>query len=335
MPRWAQPPTDIPVIAISPKPHASALKVSTPAPMPTNATRVLVLALGGLPAALAALPACVDVRKAFAATGVHISFLCQSDWTSLIKHSAGVDALVACDVDQWRANVLAAQTQSAWAQFKAELNGTPDFAGFDHVIDFTGSTNAAAVLALAPLSSQGQRVCTTDTAWPVKLLCKQKIKVDTSQGTLQAHRDLAALALGYTPPAVPADAGLFQGQRRGNLAGAPKALCLAACDVNQSVWSEDQWLALGKAAKAKGFNVVIPHRNEAEMTWAKRLASQISRATVWPRMSLHMLAQAMRDSDACVSADDNWLAIAQAVGVPALNAAVHPDAAKAFADWWR
>ena len=81
-------------------------------------------------------------------------------------------------------------------------------------------------------------------------------------------------------------------------------------------WPLDHWQALGTRLNTAGYSVVLAHGSDAEQRTSEAIASQLTRAVVWPRLALDALTDALAGCAGAIGVDSGLSHIAVALGLP-------------------
>jgi len=127
------------------------------------------------------------------------------------------------------------------------------------------------------------------------------------------NRILTGRVLGYEPEGTP-DFGLERARLRRQ--GERYAVLLHATARPEKEWPEANWVALGTALAAEGYDLVLPWGSFAEKARADRMATTLPRAHVPERQPLDSVARLMASADLVVGVDTGLMHFAAALGVP-------------------
>ena len=81
-------------------------------------------------------------------------------------------------------------------------------------------------------------------------------------------------------------------------------------------WPVAHWHALGQRLHAAGYSVVLPHGSAAEEATARAIAAGLTHATVWPRLGLDALTDALASCAGVIGVDSGLSHIAVALDLP-------------------
>ncbi len=143
--------------------------------------------------------------------------------------------------------------------------------------------------------------------------------VARGQHAVERNRQLAGLALGYTPQGAP-DYGIRAPDLMLPwLPTEPYVVLLHATSRDDKLWDEQNWIALGKHLNQMGAHIVLPWGNEQEKARSERLCSAISGAICTPRINLEEAVAMLGRARAVVGVDTGLSHLAAALGVPTIG----------------
>jgi heptosyltransferase-1 len=144
--------------------------------------------------------------------------------------------------------------------------------------------------------------------------------VDKSQHAVERNRQLAGLALGYTPVGAP-DYGIKAPaiSLPWLNTAAPYVALLHATSRDDKLWEEAKWIALGTQLAAQGMQLVLPWGSEKERLRSERLAAVIPNAIHPPRLNLNEAAALLGHAYAVVGVDTGLSHLAAALNVPTIG----------------
>lgn len=287
--------------------------------------KILIVKLSSLGDVVHAMAAVQDLRQVFAQ--VQIDWVVERGFAALVRRCAGVNRVIECELRRWRQAPLAKPTRQAWRAFKTELQGER----YDAVIDLQGLSKSALVAWLARLAPHGQRIGLANRTEGSSFEAPARWVADVAV-TLPAHihavtraREVCARALHYGVPAqhafglrVQADqaaSALNQGVPAGHAPKGVVALVHGTSRLDKQ-WPVAAWQALGQRLNASGYGVALPHGSDQEQRVAQEIASTLADATVWPRLGLDVLSDALAACAGVVGVDSGLSHIAVALDLP-------------------
>jgi heptosyltransferase-1 len=144
--------------------------------------------------------------------------------------------------------------------------------------------------------------------------------VPKGQHAVERNRQLAGLALGYTPLGAP-DYGIQAPPLDLSwLAPAtPYIVLLHATSRDDKLWDETHWVTLGHILASNGFQLVLPWGSASEQARSARLAAAIPNAISPPRLSLIEAAALLGHARAVIGVDTGLSHLAAALDVPTIG----------------
>ncbi len=293
-----------------------------------DAPQILMVKLSSLGDVVHAMPAVQDIRGAY--PNASIDWVVEKSFAPIVRAVQGINRVIPCELRKWRKSVTAPQTRMEWASFRAALDGSDAFGGYDAVIDAQGLTKSALVASLAARSQNGKRYalgnCTDGSSWerPTRWLSDVAVMLPKRIDAITRTRELCARALGYSIDDLPASYGLLKPAQRTRSSIKQVAL-IHGTSRDDKLWPESSWVELALKFRAQGYRIMLPHGSDVEMARAKRLSAMIMAADkrgahntvqVWPRMPLHILAEALAGCWGAIGVDSGLSHIATALDVP-------------------
>ncbi len=279
--------------------------------------RILIVKLSSLGDVVHAMPAVQDIRRALPTA--QIDWVVERGFAQLARRCDGVERVIACDLRRWRKSPWSRDTRQGWRSFKTELQALR----YDAVIDLQGLTKSALVSWLARPTALGQRfgmANRTDGSSfeaPARWFADVAIQMPAHIHAVARARALCAQALGYS--VAP---GLSFGLRAGlNVVGrgaTPKPVVVLVHGSSRAdkQWPLASWQALGRRLNEQGLSVALVHGSDEEQDFAEQIAAVLAAATVWPRLDLDSLIDAMADCAGVVGVDSGLSHIAVALNLP-------------------
>ena len=279
--------------------------------------RILIVKLSSLGDVVHAMPAVQDIRRAFPTA--QIDWVVERSFAQLARRCDGVGRVIACELRRWRKSPWSRDTWRGWHGFKAELQSVC----YDAVIDLQGLTKSALVSKLARLTALGQRfgmANRTDGSSfeaPARWVADVAIELPVHIHAVARARALCAQALGYTV-APELSFGLRAGLNVVRRSAQPKPVVVLVhgCSRADKQWPLASWQALGRRLNEQGMSVALPHGSDEEQDFAQQIAAALASATVWPRLDLDSLIDAMADCAGVVGVDSGLSHIAVALDLP-------------------
>ena len=277
--------------------------------------KVLIVKLSSLGDVVHAMPAVMDIQAAF--PHAQIDWVVERGFAPLAARCAAVQRVIPCDLRRWRkaffkANTRA-QTRTEWQAFKADLQQE----AYDVILDLQGLTKSALVAWLARTAKGGKRYALanrTDGSGyerPTRWVADVAVPITPHVHAVARGRMLCAQALGYDVPAqLTYGLGQAAAQRK------PIVALVHGTSRADKEWPLSHWHELGLRLKQQGFDVVLPHGNEAERIRSVAMAEMLPGAQVWPRLSLDDLTTEMAQCTGVIGVDSGLSHIAVALDLP-------------------
>ena len=144
--------------------------------------------------------------------------------------------------------------------------------------------------------------------------------VPKMQHAVERNRQLAGLALGYTPVGEPnygihIPAAALPWFKHST----PYVVLLHATSRDDKLWEETNWIALGKTLAAQGLQLVLPWGSEKEKARSERLAAAIPNAICPPRLSLNEATALLGRAQAAIGVDTGLSHLAAALNIPTIG----------------
>jgi heptosyltransferase I len=151
------------------------------------------------------------------------------------------------------------------------------------------------------------------------LLYDRTYTVAKNLHAVERNRQLAGLALGYSPQGTP-DYGI----RTPDLLlpwlpAEPYVVLLHATSRDDKLWDEQNWIALGKHLHQSGMRALLPWGSEKERMRSERLRAAIPGAICTPHFNLQEAATMLGHARAVIGVDTGLSHLAAALGVPTLG----------------
>jgi heptosyltransferase-1 len=288
--------------------------------------RVLVVKLSSLGDVVQTLPVLHDIHSRF--PQATIDWVVEEAFAELVRQAPSVERVIPVAQRRWRRTPFSRRTRGERGAAHAELRRE----AYDAVIDFQGLVKSAVVARQARLApggftaTYGNRSELCGYEWPVRYLLQRKVPMPLRIHAVARARLLAAQALGYP---VPDDAPVYPWTLNAT-ASPPQVLLAHGTTRADNEWPAADWIALGRALSAQGFEVLLPQSGAAEEEFARRVAADIGeRARVLPRMGLPALLQVMRGCSGLVGVDSGVAHMGVALDLPAVEIFSQPRAWRA------
>ncbi len=285
--------------------------------------RVLIVKLSSLGDVVHAMPAVQDIRQAF--PQAVIDWVVEGAFVPLVERCTGVNQVMACNLRAWRRNPFSSSTRAQWQRFRDQLRAH----AYDAVIDLQGLTKSALVARLARLTDRGQRFAmahrTEGSSYeaPTRWLADVAIHMKPHVHAVERSRILCAQALDY-PLSYAERYGLKTAADESGYAvsasragpQAPTVVFAHGSSRADKQWPMARWVQLGHCLNQAGLQVAFPHGNQVEQDVSEAMAAQLQAASVWPRLSLDELIDAMASCVGVIGVDSGLSHLAVALDLP-------------------
>jgi heptosyltransferase I len=216
---------------------------------------------------------------------------------------------------RWRKSLA---SRRSWREMLA-LRRLLQSRAYDAVLDTQGLLKSAVIARMAP----GQRFgldwsSSREPLWP---FYDVTFRVRWSLHAVERNRQLAAQALGYTPPSE-VDYGIGGVSPSVEVPTQPDgryAVLLHATSARSKLWPEHQWVKLADHLMQRGLRVVLPWGSEQEQARSERIAGLLKHATVPARLSLSEAAALLRGAQSVFGVDTGLTHLAVALGRPTVG----------------
>jgi len=150
------------------------------------------------------------------------------------------------------------------------------------------------------------------------LLYRRKATVSRSLHAVDRCRQLAAALLGYPAPTTPPDFGLKAAPDAWTPGPGPFAALIPCASRPEKLWPEADWMAVGQALKARGWQVAVFWGSPEEEQRAHTIAQAIGGA-VPPFLTVAQVADSLAQAQAVVGLDTGMSHLAAAHGRPTVG----------------
>ncbi len=300
---------------------------------------ILLIKTSSLGDVLHNLPVVTDICKHL--PGANIDWVVEESFAALPALHPKVRHVIPVAIRRWR---------KSWWSSRAEMQSICRKLRdqhYDFVLDTQGLFKSALITRCA-----NQPRCGYD--WksarePIaSLFYDRTFSVPRNQHAVERNRQLAGLALGYTPygspeygiqspplelswvsqsnghtrsplpnPLPQAGEGANESLREFHVQ--PYVVLLHATSRDDKLWEETNWIALGKQLASDGFQLVLPWGNAKENARSERLAAAIPNAVCPPRLNLVEAAALLGHAHAVIGVDTGLSHLAAALNVPTIG----------------
>lgn len=277
--------------------------------------KVLIVKLSSLGDVVHTMPAVMDIKAVF--PNAQIDWVVESGFAPLVARCAAVHRVIPCELRRWRKSILKAelrtQTWAEWAAFKSNLQQE----NYDVILDLQGLTKSAWIAWMARKAKTGQRYAlgnrTDGSSYerPTRWVADVAVSMTPHIHAVTRSREMCARALGYDVPR-PLNYGLGQAA----VIRKPTVALVHGTSRADKEWPLTHWFEIGTRLNQQGFEVALPHGNEAERLRSVAIAEMLPGSVVWPRLSLDPLTTEMAQCSGVIGVDSGLSHIAVALDLP-------------------
>lgn len=275
--------------------------------------RVLVVKLSSLGDVVHSLASVMDMRQAM--PDASIDWVVEDGFAPLLQTCPAVDRVIPCRLRRWRKQWWTADTRQEWRTFMSELHAVK----YDAVIDLQGLSKSALISRLTSLSEQGKRYAmanrTRGSAYerPTRWVADELIECPWDSHAVQRARHVCSHALGYNES--------YQGIQtmfiEPDPSVAPRTLALVhGTSRADKCWPLNHWMTLARQLTSMGFQLALPHSNDAEERVAMQVAQSCAGSVVWPRSDIFQLSRRLAACVGVIGVDSGPSHMAVALGLP-------------------
>ncbi|MBI5436554.1 MAG: lipopolysaccharide heptosyltransferase I [Nitrosomonadales bacterium] len=275
-----------------------------------NSPSIILIKTSSLGDVLHNLPVVADICQHV--PDARIDWVVEESFMPLTTLHPRINRVIPVAVRRWR---------KSWWQSRGEMQATcRDLRTrhYDLALDAQGLLKSALITRCVPAMRCG--FDWKSAREPLaSLFYDHTYSVAKNQHAVERNRQLAGLALGYTPQGAP-DYGIRAPDLMLPwLPAEPYAVLLHATSRDDKLWDEQNWVALGKYLNQMGTRAVLPWGNEQERARSERLCSAISGAICTPRISLSEAAVMLGRAHIVIGVDTGLSHLAAALGVPTIG----------------
>lgn len=287
--------------------------------------KILIVKLSSLGDVVHAMPAVQDIRRAL--PQAQIDWVVERSFAPLAQRCAGVRHVIPCELRRWRKAPFSAATRAEWRAFRTALQRE----AYDAVIDLQGLSKSALVAWLARLAPSGRRYALANQTEgsgyeaPTRWVADVAIPIEPHVHAVRRGRELCARALGYALPdsesfGLLAHVNPTQGAPETiapeSASGRPCVALVHGTSRADKEWPVAHWLDLAARLNAAGFDVALLHGTDVEQQRSVAMAREMAHATVWPRLGLDALTDALAGCAGVIGVDSGLSHIAVALDLP-------------------
>jgi len=281
--------------------------------------RILLVKTSSLGDVIHNLPVVNDIFQHY--PDARIDWLVEESFADIPRLHPGVNQVFTVAIRRWRKQLLKCAT---WQQLRALKNKLSEHQ-YDVIIDTQGLIKSALLAKLANGVRHGYDAASIREPWASR--CYQHVhRISYQQHAVIRNRTLVAHSLGYALPTTAPDYGIYasnvQLPTEVNIT-TPFAIGLHGTSRDSKLWDEANWIALGQQLETQGVRLMLPWSNLAEQQRAQRIQSQLTLATVLPKLSIHQLAGVISHAQAAIGVDTGLSHLAAALNMPTV--AIYTD----------
>lgn len=256
------------------------------------------------------LPVVSDIFNHFPTA--QIDWVAEESFSALPLLHPRVRSVIPVAIRRWRKAWLTSRTE-----IKAALNALRA-QHYDFVVDTQGLIKSALITRCANAPRCG-------FAWNsareplASWFYSRTFSVAKNQHAVERNRQLAGLALGYTPIGLPNYGIQIPPLALPWLTQTPYIVLLHATSRDDKLWEERNWVNLGTHFAREGFQLILPWGNAKEKNRSERLAAAIPNALSAPRLNLTEAASLLSQAHAVIGVDTGLSHLAAAVNVPTIG----------------
>ncbi|HEX7859863.1 MAG TPA: lipopolysaccharide heptosyltransferase I [Verrucomicrobiae bacterium] len=272
--------------------------------------RVLLIKMSSLGDVVHTLAPLTDA--AAANPGIRFDWVVEEGYKEIPKWHPSVDRVIVAPLRRWRKAPFRTVRSGEWNRFRSELRS----ANYDLVFDAQGLMKSAFVARQSgqPITGRSRESVREAAA---SFLYTHKIDVDLRLTEVEQLRQLFARTLGYEQPHTPADFGIDRNQFQ-IATHEPYAVFFHGAAWPAKLWSQENWIALGKHIRAAGLALKLAWGTDDERKRAQCIVDAVG-GTVMPKLSVGELARMIANAKFAVGLDTGLTHVAIALGVPTVT----------------
>ncbi|MCX7140142.1 MAG: lipopolysaccharide heptosyltransferase I [Proteobacteria bacterium] len=264
------------------------------------------------------LPVVSDIRARF--PDAKIDWVVEEAYRDIAGMHPGVRLAIPVAVRRWRSNLLNPAHWHEFGRFRQTLSGVH----YDCVIDTQGLIKSALLSRFASGPRHGYGAASAREPLAAKFYDVVHA-VPRDLHAVVRNRRLAALALGYEPPAA-LDYGIELPPGGAPITDKPYCVLLHATSSTGKLWPESSWERLGHELERQGQAAILPWGNAAERARSERIARSLPQAMVPPAQGILGISSLLAGAKAVIGVDTGLSHLAAALGCPvvAIYCGTHP-----------
>jgi len=257
------------------------------------------------------LPVVTDICKHFPAA--NIDWVVEESFAALPALHPRVQRIIPVAIRRWR---------KAWWTSRGEIKSTCTTLRerhYDLALDTQGLLKSALITRCVSAPRCGMDWSSAREPL-ASLFYNRTFSVPKDQHAVERNRQLAGLALGYTPAGAP-DYGIQAPavELPWLKKSAPYVVLLHATSRDDKLWEENKWIALGKIFAQQGMQLVLPWGSDKEKIRSERLAAAIPNTISPPRLNLTEATALLAHAHAAIGVDTGLSHLAAALNIPTIG----------------
>lgn len=301
-------------------------------PTLTAHPKILLVKLSSLGDVLHNLPIVWDLRARY--PEAQIDWVVEEGYVHLLKPLLsrdgfrGIDRIIPFGLRRWKKSIFSIETWKEFFSFKKDLQQV----SYDVLIETQGLLKSGLVCALAKKSVDaviaGLANATEFSGYEplARSFYSQSVQVptqchavDRSRWVMCSALDCALIPRSEVPQFYPKE--FIKSIPKTSLLGLhfPYILFFHSTAREAKRWSQDSWIALGKALALQGYQVVLPWGNASEKVVSELIAAQIPGSLVPPAFSIAEAFSVIKDAALTIGVDTGLTHLAAVLDKPTVE----------------
>lgn len=284
---------------------------------------ILIVRVSSLGDVVHNMPMVSDIRRHY--PDANIDWVVEEGYVGLVRMNPDVRRIIPIALRRWRKSLFSTATRAEISHFRQQLK----LDAYDVVFDTQGLLKTSAVMRMARLAPDGQRVglanATEGSGYePLsRIFHTRSVGVGLHTHAVLRAREVAAKALGYSVEGVaefnmrPLPMALSD--RPAWLPDAPYAVFFHGTARAAKQWPNSSWVNIAAVLAERGLPVLLPWGSDVEKNNAEQLASQMSNAQVLPKLPLMEAVLLAQRAALVIGVDTGLTHIAAAFNRPTIE----------------
>jgi heptosyltransferase I len=298
----------------------------------SNNSKILLVKLSSLGDVLHNLPIVWDLRSRL--PNAQIDWVVEEGYVYLLQPLLtregfrGIDRIIPFGLRRWRKSLLSADSWNQFFAFKKDLQQV----SYDVIIETQGILKSALVCALANKSPNaviaGLANATDHSGYEplARNFYNQSVQVsaqchavDRSRWVMCSAIDQPLITREESPQFYPRE--FTKTISKAAVVGlhSPYVLFFHSTAREAKRWSNENWIALGRALSSRGFQVILPWGSSSEKAISELLAAQIPGSLVPPAFSIEQAFSVINDAALTVGVDTGLTHLAAVLNKPTVE----------------